>query len=396
MRTPSLLLLLLWLGCSSDYGDAPAGSVSQFEFSYVSPRAPEVFVFVVDDGPESLALREAMGAAWLGYDFDQWSVCAPPFDPAQHHPVDRTMVVVRPSAPEPERYWTPSDDARLRWVALQPSESDAEVFTQAGVEALLRYEAPAGQPLLLLEAYARAVDLISGRKSPRTDAEQRLLASLPEASEALVVLASARDDTSPAAPEAYAREGPPYVHSLIVRGPALQEPCYLHEPHDTRLGRWAAAPDHYVDVKSWPCEDFDVFERRLKAKCGVRCLPRSPDLDAHGRASCRVIARTDAAHCPEDLGWLDPLDAEGVRTERFDEASGQRLCEIRQLEGAALESCRHSLHCEDCEPGWCWTELSELLEAKSLCMLGPFTVYPSFRYVLGPEPSAVTITCNGG
>jgi hypothetical protein len=306
--------------------------------------------------------------------------------------VDRTAIFVRPKAPEPERYLTSLDDARLHWVALQPLDSDAESFRNAGAEGLLSHEARAGQPLLLLEAYARAADLISRRGSPRTDAEHRLVASLPETSIPSVLIASVRDDMSPEPPESYVREPPPYVDSLIVGDDASprMECSYLLGPPDSRLGRWAAARGNFVGAaKPWPCEPLEIFEPRLKSLCVPRCLNRAPELDAVGRASCRVIARTDDPRCPEGLGWLDPLDLETQRREPVDDDNGRRHCEIRQLEGAALESCRLSLGCEACEPGWCWTELSEL---RVDCGIG---VYPSFRFVHGPEPSAVTITCNG-
>jgi hypothetical protein len=40
-----------------------------------------------------------------------------------------------------------------------------------------------------------------------------------------------------------------------------------------------------------------------------------------------------------DLGWLNPLDAHGVRPPRIDGSSANptRVCEIWQLEGVALE-----------------------------------------------------------
>jgi hypothetical protein len=37
------------------------------------------------------------------------------------------------------------------------------------------------------------------------------------------------------------------------------------------------------------------------------------------------------------------------------------VCEMRQLEGAALESCRHDLSCAGCEPGYCFSAIESLV-----------------------------------
>lgn len=89
--------------------------------------------------------------------------------------------------------------------------------------------------------------------------------------------------------------------------------------------------------------------------------------------------------CNADFGWLDPLDARGERTPRImHDADGERrVCEIRQLEGAALESCIDSLACPECEPGWCATRVPELLADCSTGRPDPF------RFVSGSRQAAV-------
>src|SRR5690606_7974695 len=54
-------------------------------------------------------------------------------------------------------------------------------------------------------------------------------------------------------------------------------------------------------------------------------------------------------------GWLDPRDANGQRVARTetDQQGTYRVCEIPQLEGDALESCREDPTCEGCGSGWC-------------------------------------------
>ncbi len=57
------------------------------------------------------------------------------------------------------------------------------------------------------------------------------------------------------------------------------------------------------------------------------------------------------------------------------------MCEIRQLEGSALASCVSSLDCADCEPGWCATQVPDLLDH---CEKAP----NPFRFVGGADRAA--------
>jgi hypothetical protein len=102
-----------------------------------------------------------------------------------------------------------------------------------------------------------------------------------------------------------------------------------------------------------------------------------------GSADCTVTARIAVDdRCPTELGWEDPLDAHGVPKPTIvrDRDGEYRSCEVRQLEGAALTSCRASLDCEDCEPGFCVTEVPELLPSDR-CQDG--ALFPPFRFVGG-------------
>jgi hypothetical protein len=126
------------------------------------------------------------------------------------------------------------------------------------------------------------------------------------------------------------------------------------------------------------------------------CLSHPPVRSSSGSASCRILAQEQLYTCPTDIGWLDPLDSDGVRRPRTISVNGTSLqvCEIVQLEGAALEACRNDLTCTGCTPGWCWTEVSEL--ASGAC--APGTVYPAFRFVGGSDQPGVTVTivCDAG
>lgn len=90
--------------------------------------------------------------------------------------------------------------------------------------------------------------------------------------------------------------------------------------------------------------------------------------------------RDDELECDPAAGALDPLGNDGKRHPTFTQnpdLGRVRLCEIPQLEGPAGESCQHELDCTDCQPGWCATEVPELLNA---CETSP--PFP-FRFVLG-------------
>jgi hypothetical protein len=94
------------------------------------------------------------------------------------------------------------------------------------------------------------------------------------------------------------------------------------------------------------------------------------------------------------------MGPDGVRTARVEHtANGDtRVCEIQQLDGAALTSCQSTLACTDCQPGWCATTVPELVSDK-YCI--PGTHYPPFRFVLGASACAdptnaadITIVCD--
>ena len=121
------------------------------------------------------------------------------------------------------------------------------------------------------------------------------------------------------------------------------------------------------------------------------CLSRPVPVE-DGSAVCRLLVElTDDAPCPEDAGWLDPLSG-STRKPRVVERDGveHRICEIRQLEAAALEGCRTTADCSGCEAGWCVTERAELLatcEGRH-----PFPV----RFAMGSGDAAsadATLTC---
>jgi len=81
----------------------------------------------------------------------------------------------------------------------------------------------------------------------------------------------------------------------------------------------------------------------VDAKCSRACLEQSPRFLPSGVADCHIYVVSDPNEgCPESRGLM-PSSA------TVPDMNGP-VCEIRRLEGAALESCRHDLQCGAREP----------------------------------------------
>lgn len=374
----------------------------------VGPPETLVFVFVVDDGPEATELRSEIARSFGSYFSRRREIGCEyrPDDPAEWHPIDWTAIVVHPSATEDARFVTPQDDPRLHWVTNQGSESGAATFEGAVGEALRNYQAPAGAPYPLLRAFAEVEALLAGQVSPRTPAEQRVLDSVPAGAWSLLNLATARDDESPEGTEPATFDrlyATILVDTVIV--PALQPSENPEEcgrgPRDTtpRLEAWEKVDNSWHDgaFLTWPCTDLEVPSTPNLAHCQPSCFPARPIIDSEGRADCRIQVKSAQNACPSELGWLDPLDTDGVRRERIvadEDGVALRLCDVTQLSGDELQACRSSLDCRGCGPGWCWTEVPELMPA---CGAPQGGVEPAFRFIGGARnavPGLMKIVCN--
>jgi hypothetical protein len=86
-------------------------------------------------------------------------------------------------------------------------------------------------------------------------------------------------------------------------------------------------------------------------------------MNPEGVASCRARVTTDLAPCSTEIGWFDPLGPDGQRHPTTTTLNGEerRVCDIVQLEGTALDSCRHDYDCTGCTPGWCVTTVDALI-----------------------------------
>lgn len=381
---------------SSEYGDTLGESGGQIHWDLITVGpTTETWLVLVDDTEAGAGLRDALAKA-----FDDWDTelavhqesCTAPVDPAAWHPIDRSIVFVHPSTPGVAGYASPAQDPALRLQAQQlfgPERARWMDAVRAGINA---QSASPGAPFQALAALADAESLLEGSRQPESAAERDVLDALPT-SHFWEVLALATEDES-------AGEASQYTHNPIheVIGAVLPA-AEQRESSDCSERGVPTTPRYQAfsqSAQAWPCEEPDFFFTRLWSDCSTRCLQRPIAIDA-GTAQCRATATFSGSDpCPRELGWLDPLDAQGDRTPRIngDGLNATRVCEIRQLDGAALEACVNRLDCADCEPGWCATSVPELVPQQR-CTPGSF--YPPFRFVLGAgqaHDAHVTIECN--
>jgi hypothetical protein len=410
-------------GCGSD-GPPPGGDARESlrQLSYVHESAqgwPELVLFVVEDADtdEARALRAAVGDATSAWEADRRATtgtCDPWNDPAHWDPIERRTVVVRPSAPPGQRLWSWLDDPKLAWVADDRTPEGDARWSGAVRQALEDRLAPADAPYPLLEAATDTLALLAGRRDPADAHEAALVAALsavPEGPRPLrvqVVLATTRDDAGAAPVASYPAplDGPWFPEWLVVA--PTDEDCasltsLLRSPSveaTPRLAAWVEPTGASLGaVRWWPCDALSLVVGASDGGCpgGTHPIARWPD----GTAQCRVEATLAGTEpCDGALGHLDPLGEDGLRRPltvvgSLGEDAVSRRCEVRQLTGAALASCVHSVDCPDCEPGWCWSERwPELIPPGQGTRAGK--AYVGLRYVLGADLGFgfYDVTCN--
>jgi hypothetical protein len=371
-RPWQLLIALLASGCgASEPSVSPPGETLPTYHRYFGPVEPQLFLTVVDDHADAAELRATVARTFEQMDAVyaiQNASCIPPFDPAAYHPVDRTLLIVHPSAGGSDRYTNELDLPALRWRENQQTQVAHDAWARAVTQAL-EPKVAASDPFTALAAYERALSLVSSGREPESDVEAAILDALPARYRTTLLVALGRDDESGGEAAAYAVplgsnvDGGPVILPTASPLPARAD-CYARDVTSTpRYESWVEAQGFY-SVGHWPCSD-ETFIPEVHGDCGRGCLSFSPVRDAAGTAACKVlVTMRDDAPCPTEYGWLDPEAPDGERAPRTtrDAEGDHRVCEIRQLTGAALESCVTSLECPDCEPGWCATDVPELID----------------------------------
>ncbi|MEP7049006.1 MAG: hypothetical protein ABJB12_01585 [Pseudomonadota bacterium] len=390
----------IWLaftGCvacgSTDYGDAPAVSGSQVQWSVNVVREQQTFLAIVDDTPSGASLRDALESAFDGLNAARDArVNGAAFDPAAWHAVDRSVVIVHPSGVGSARYSSPANSAALRF-RDHDETADGHAGWMTAVRAALAQPAQADAPFRALEAFQESVALVFRQRPPTTADERALLAALAGGESRtgfMVSVALATEDQSPGAASQYTSFSP---NDLIVpaAAPSASTACLRPlEPPTARYAGWGSP-------QLWPCDTPQFFEREGVFDSRARCLNRPIAIDATGSAVCLVTATYAGSEpCPAEVGWLDPVGPNSQRTPRVDHgaAGDTRTCEVRQLDGAGLVSCRTALDCADCEPGWCATEVPDL-SSDRFCPAGEHS--SPLRFVRGADSgplSASYVTLN--
>jgi hypothetical protein len=374
-RYASAFLLLCALAalaasCSRELRDQPAISNGQ---DIIDGKlilwSPQVIALVADDAdtPEAAALRAQLVKilrAGLESEVDErWGSCGSA-DPASWHPGDIRVIVVRPSAPDDIALWTPIQTPALAWITRASTKEEVDVVVSAAAEALEQRLAGSQEPYRPLHAAKRAAEMLSGIRQPVTDEEASFVASLPRDLYVRLIVAGTRDDEDVTPLDDLALDEK--TRALLLR-PAVVGPFTpkystcdsVDGPGDTRLQTWGYQLN--AEVAAWPCDDTITWDDMLSAccaDCGLSCHDRPLVVAPDGKVECRIyVDQLDLTACDAERGWKDP-DGKPQMIERY--GTSMRRCEIVQLTGPDLESCRSSLECSGCKSGFCATGVQEL------------------------------------
>ncbi|WP_437278477.1 hypothetical protein WME90_45905 [Sorangium sp. So ce375] len=338
-------------------------------------ETPQVIVLVVDDTDtaEAAQLRERVAqsvrASLLAVLGSRWETesCGSA-DPAQWHAGDVRVVVARPSAPDAAALLTSREIPALAWTTKTSTREEVEAVMAGVTEALGQRLAEPGEEYHPLRTARRALDLVTGALAPVGEAEEAFVASLPEDRIARLLVASTRDDEGPgiASDHVPSQAALSMTLDTEVVGPftTFDSTCFAIDQGSTRLQAWSTLM--HAEPIAFRCEDQHTWDMLLHpgwAECGADCLVRPIAVDAGGVVACQVVIDlVDLDRCDAALGHRDPG---GHPT--FVERHGRELrrCEVVQLAGADLESCRHSLDCPGCPSGFCATEVPELVSQRS-------------------------------
>ena len=324
------LPLALACGCSSQESDATSGGqvklTRQGRSSY-----EQMMVYVIDDSPKAADLRHALGRGFLDYDADFGHVLK---DPAAWVPVDRELVIARPSRAFADRLSTSVGDARLHWVSPHITTEEALQFHAGMVAAIEESVTPEGGPLTLLDTWARLSDVINGRVAPITDDERHVAAFVKNDRSQLIVLylLAAGDDMSGLPAAAYQRNTSiTNINPLVLWDPAVDRTSGCRGSLPPRLGEWFSRSQR---LEVWPCEEDSWVFPWGAIDARTACLPNKVSI-LDGSAQCRVMSEAIDA-CPEAQGWANPLGADGVRRPR---AGGSRSDAAPRENGRSCETC---------------------------------------------------------
>lgn len=410
-RSLTLAFVLSTLACASD--DDPVTAVSDGEAdNYTSDwmfglTEPErvVWLFLVDDADTEAArrLRETVANAFRlpdgPFPSDASQCPGDARDPSHEDPIDIRVIVAHPGQAAGERLVTPHELPGLGRLGERDDQTAHALWATAVKTELQRAPVSAAGGYAPFETVADTLSLLAGQRLPRTLFEEQQLQSL--GADALdfveIFYLSTRDDASPLPPSAY--DVTSYcdplgnsAHCFNFRELLLgQDGKFLlgvgqaTTQQQPRNAEYLSHLDAHFALE--PADNADqFFNPILFTSVGSACWKANPHRRSDGSVECRVeILLRDLSPCDPSRGWLDPTTPDGAKrapkTEIVEPWGEARVCELRQLEGDALQRCL--LHPEEQQyvAGFCYPEPSA--ECLRTCGADSALVPQTFRFVAG-------------
>ena len=402
----------LAIGCSSAAEPQQVESWSQWDMRVVvsGPR-PLVIALVVDDRAtaEAAELRAGVDVA-LRTTLSRFSSPSGLIDPAAWRPVDVTVALGLPSGSDTDWLIGPEQVPALAYQTREPSPASTTALADTVRDQIGAHLAAPSDLYRPIEVTSRLARLLAREVVPVDDREAALIAATERdlGGDVAMALATTSDDESSGEVTAYPIPVPDilgesdyFVALTAVIPSAEPAPCPFLDPSGeppSRLRSWIEAQSGLVDPQGWPCAAESLAELGLPplgVSCGAGrswCTSHPIAMDGP-RAQCLVLVERPGADepCDPERGWVDPVDEDGVRRPRTGENAWTdfRVCEVRQLEGTALEACRTTAACEGCPGGWCraeWLSGEDLGGSADICIPGR---HPSqLRFVGGAMAGA--------
>jgi len=311
-------------------------------------------LFVVDDREDAAAdeLRRRYADAFV--EAFASPAAASGCDPAAWNRRHNSVVVAYASSDGDARLVGPSERPELAINTGLITEEGLAAWGEAVQRALTEPPPPVAPAPALLATLFDTATLLAGTRSPESGAEDALVQSVSSTLSLRWFLLAATDDASPGEPGDYVLSTlkPLGRFDFVVGADVIlpasgSEDCGIDCPVTPRFEAWRQAQDQFAS--SWrPGDEVSLLWRLAGGTCSNRCLDLPPKLQ-NGPFSCRLFVRPREPGCPESLGWAVPDPPV---------AGEEPLCEVRLLEGAALESCETDIYCADCEPGYCFPRVA--------------------------------------
>lgn len=314
-------------------------------------------------------------------------------DPVAPRPACPTPTVVAFATSDGDaELFTPKEDPRLILHGATTSRLQREAWRAALADALLGQAPDTDGGAAVLAASYRTARLLAGLREPATSREEEIVDSVGTTDFVVVIIATAHEDTSPAEVTDYV-VSPSEQRNIIASFDDFLMPasegseCGFRTSTTPRLQDWVESMGD-ATVSTWRAAEACVALAPVGlcsfGRFANMCLEQPLPLLSDGTAPCRLLVATPLESCPTDLGWLGVEDSaklwpsiDSVGHETPLQRDGYPFtCEVRQLTGADLKACRGELECAGCGPGFCVTQVPEILGQCKLGRTAPRIVAP--------------------